>query len=234
MSAREASGGPRLEEGARALVLAHRDFAAAQARSLRRRLPACFEDAELLDWALDGLLDAALRFDAGAGARFTTFAFPRVRGAIIDRVRRRIRDRRAERRLAGLEAEADYLERAAGPPPAGASDEELACRFSTAARELAVHWILAGSIGADGLVDAAAPEPDEDPLIAAEWRERVRAARGSLPPRQQRVLELVVDRGLTKTAAADALGVNKATVTRDYDAAVEALALRLGPAAGVT
>ena len=70
------------------------------ARVRATRAPvASFEDLYAI--GLDGLLDAAERFDPTRGVAFTTFAFYRIRGAILDGLRREALGRRVECPTAG-------------------------------------------------------------------------------------------------------------------------------------
>lgn len=53
----------------------------------RRRVPAWVQTDELFAAGLEGAFDAAKRFDPSRGIRFSTFAGPRVHGAIADWIR---------------------------------------------------------------------------------------------------------------------------------------------------
>lgn len=58
------------------------------AHKLSYNLPASMEVTDLINVGLVGLLDAAERFEAERGFKFTTFAEFRVRGAMLDEMRR--------------------------------------------------------------------------------------------------------------------------------------------------
>src|SRR5262249_32332878 len=53
----------------------------------RRRLPPSVEMDDLVAYGAIGLCESARRFDRGAGARFSTYAHLRIRGAILDGAR---------------------------------------------------------------------------------------------------------------------------------------------------
>ena len=55
---------------------------------LSARLPASVDVDDLIQVGMLGLLEALQNFDATKGAKFTTFAKLRVRGAMLDEVRR--------------------------------------------------------------------------------------------------------------------------------------------------
>jgi RNA polymerase sigma factor (sigma-70 family) len=68
-------------------VLAHVPLVRSIAARLRRRVPQL--DAEdLVSAGMIGLIEAVDRFDDGRGVAFGTFAYPRIKGAILDEARR--------------------------------------------------------------------------------------------------------------------------------------------------
>jgi RNA polymerase sigma factor FliA len=58
------------------------------ANRLAMKLPASVSREELLSAGVVGLLDAFEKFDAGLGARFKTYAEHRIRGAMLDELRK--------------------------------------------------------------------------------------------------------------------------------------------------
>lgn len=58
------------------------------AHKLAYNLPASMEMGDLINVGLVGLMDAAERFEASRGFKFTTFAEFRIRGAMLDELRR--------------------------------------------------------------------------------------------------------------------------------------------------
>lgn len=71
------------------LVVEHRAFADRAAARARGRWPG--QDPVSIDeWAMEGLIDAARRYDPTVGAKFTTYAWVRISGAIVDGYRRSI------------------------------------------------------------------------------------------------------------------------------------------------
>ena len=69
------------------LVESHIPFANRIACRRKRGLPKRITVEELQSAAYMGLVEAATRFDAQRGISFTTFAYPRIAGAIIDYLR---------------------------------------------------------------------------------------------------------------------------------------------------
>jgi RNA polymerase sigma factor (sigma-70 family) len=68
-------------------VLAHVPLVRSIAARLRRRVPQ-LETEDLVSAGIIGLIEAVDRFDDGRGVSFGTFAYPRIKGAILDEVRR--------------------------------------------------------------------------------------------------------------------------------------------------
>ena len=72
-----------------ALLEEHLPAVRRQARARQVKLPSGIDRDDLIQAGTVGLLDALQRFDANAGASFSTFASQRIRGAMIDELRTR-------------------------------------------------------------------------------------------------------------------------------------------------
>src|SRR6476646_10223657 len=70
------------------------------ARQLGRRLSDKVDHDELVSAGILGLMSAMTAFDPGRGLAFSTFAVPRIRGAILDELRRQDHVPRSIRRKA--------------------------------------------------------------------------------------------------------------------------------------
>ncbi|KAA3604883.1 MAG: hypothetical protein DWQ01_19950 [Planctomycetota bacterium] len=55
---------------------------------IRPRLPSCVSEEDLFSAGMEGLLTAARSYDPSRGAEFKTYAYHRVRGSILDELRR--------------------------------------------------------------------------------------------------------------------------------------------------
>lgn len=58
------------------------------AHHMLARLPASVQLDDLLQAGMIGLLEASTKFDGGKGAKFETFAGIRIRGAMLDEIRK--------------------------------------------------------------------------------------------------------------------------------------------------
>lgn len=75
--------------GENAAVLQHIGLVHKTALHIKGRLPDHVELEELVQIGMVGLLEAAKSYDASQGADLGTFASKRIRGAILDEVRKR-------------------------------------------------------------------------------------------------------------------------------------------------
>jgi RNA polymerase sigma factor FliA len=77
-----------LEHQRQELILGHMGLVRHILGRLKARLPSSVDLENLEAAGVLGLVEAANRFEPGRGFRFDTFAFPRIRGAILDELRR--------------------------------------------------------------------------------------------------------------------------------------------------
>ena len=77
-----------VQNNSEALVMAYLGMVERGALHLKVRLPPFMEVDELIQVGMIGLLEAARAYDASKGIEFENFAHSRVRGAILDEVRR--------------------------------------------------------------------------------------------------------------------------------------------------
>jgi DNA-directed RNA polymerase specialized sigma subunit len=84
----------------------------------RMSVPTGFDRDDLLGWGMIGLLSAADTWDASRGLKFSTYAFPRIRGAILDEMRRAdLLPRGRRETLREIERATAQLEQELGSPP---------------------------------------------------------------------------------------------------------------------
>ena len=200
-------------------------------------LPRSVDTGDLVSAGVFGLMNAIDRFDPAHGAKFESFAIPRIRGAILDSLRaldwvpRTVRSRsRAVQDAIGT------LEGNLGRAP---TDEEIAAQLGIGTDELG-DWladIAAGSVGPLDHVamDSAAAEDTHETqpghaLEQAELRDAMRREIGRLPEREQAVLILYYDDGLTLAEIGEALGVTESRVSQIHSKAVLQLRSRLASA----
>ena len=70
------------------LVVLHEPLVKRIAYHLMSRLPASVQADDLIQAGMIGLLEASRNYDASQGASFETYAGIRIRGAMLDEIRR--------------------------------------------------------------------------------------------------------------------------------------------------
>lgn len=199
---------------------AHHKLVERVVRRLQRELDLSCDVGDLRAWGHQGLLEAKQRFDAARGVRFTTFAYYRVRGAVLDGVRKQgWLKRRAYAKLKAFEA-AD----AAGEQLADA--EAQSPSTTLAARAAQIEDVL-GKISAAYLLSAVGqgeettPETPEELVTSAQTRELVRTGLGALPEREQTLVRAIYFDGMTIEEAGAQLGLSKSWASRMHGKALE-------------
>jgi RNA polymerase sigma factor for flagellar operon FliA len=195
------------------------DFAAHQGlvervvRRLIRELDLSCEPGDLIAWGHQGLLEAKQRFDPARNVRFSTFAYYRVRGAVLDGVRSQgFLKRRAYAKLKAFEA-ADALSEQYAESNSQGEPASLAAR----ARDLedAIGRISAAYVlGALGQSEDRTADTPESLVDAAEERSAVRDGLASLPEKERLLLEAVYFAGATIEQAGAQLGLSKSWASR--------------------
>src|SRR5436853_3489136 len=183
-------------------IVAGIPFVEALARRMAASMPTSIDIGDLVQDGVLGLIDAANRFDADRGIKFETFAERRVRGAMIDALRRDAWPRGVRRQRRELDAAREALRRELGHEPSMA---DLAARVGSDEKRLSrtivrINTIESTSPLATGehMNEASLPpglvpsEPDSPDTAyeKAETRDRVRTAIPSLPWRERKVIGL--------------------------------------------
>lgn len=222
-------------------VLAGLPFVEALARRMASTMPHSIDVGDLVQDGVIGLIDAAHRFDEGRGIKFETFAERRIRGAMIDALRRDAWPRGVRRVRRELEAAREALRRELGYEPSLAdlaarvgSDEKRLGRTIVRINTIESTSPLATSETVDEacLPPALVPSEPEAPDVAyerGEVRERVRAAIASLPPREQKVIGLYYYGDVTMKQIGAEIGVNESRVSQLHARAIKRLRQVLGP-----
>src|ERR687883_1270057 len=109
-------------------IVAGLPFVESLARRMAASMPHSIDLGDLVQDGVIGLIDAAQRFDEGRGIKFETFAERRVRGAMIDALRRDAWPRGVRRQRRELEAAREALRRETGAEPSLA---DLAARVGS-------------------------------------------------------------------------------------------------------
>jgi RNA polymerase sigma factor for flagellar operon FliA len=221
-------------------IVAGLPFVEALARRMAASMPNSIDIGDLVQDGVLGLIDAAHRFDEERGIKFETFAERRVRGAMIDALRRDAWPRGVRRQRRELDAAREALRRELGHEPSMA---DLAARMGSDEKRLSrtivrINTIEATSPLATGehfdessLPTALVPSEPDAPDAAyekLETRERVRAAIATLPWRERKVIGLYYYGEVTMKQIGAEIGVNESRVSQLHARAVRRLREALG------
>src|SRR5436309_2051421 len=221
-------------------IVAGLPFVEALARRMAASMPNSIDIGDLVQDGVIGLIDAAHRFDEARGIKFETFAERRVRGAMIDALRRDAWPRGVRRQRRELDAAREELRKELGHEPSMA---DLAARVGCDEKRLSrtivrINTIESTSPLATGermdessLPPALVPSEPDAPDAAyekLETRERVRAAIQSLPWRERKVIGLYYYGEVTMKQIGAEIGVNESRVSQLHARAIRRLRDGLG------
>lgn len=179
-------------------------------------------DAEdLIACAYEGLIEARKRFDPSRGVQFKSFAYYRVRGAVLDGVRRNAYlPRRAYARLKAAET-LDMEGEASGK----VADGESALRsIDGILGRVAAAYCTAASL-ADEEQQAQSPEQH---VIAREQSKRVRQVIETLPEQERFLVRGHYIDGRNFDELASELGLSKSWASRLHSRALDRMREALG------
>lgn len=229
---------PARSAAAQRLVEEHIPFVRSIARRLREQMPA-IEFDDLVAFGMQGLVEAAQRYDERHGAVFTTFAYYRVRGAMFDGIRTMgWLPRNEYARLRFEERANTYLENVTTREAAArdgqetrtaAAAEEGAGQVEQQVRELAdaisgvatVFVTLLSMPQEEGLVDE---QPGAHELLEQhQLGARVRRALHRLPDKERRLIDAYYFGDQTLEQVGASMGLSKSWTSRLHARAVALL-----------
>ena len=184
------------------VVTEHSELVRRIAYHLAARLPASVEVDDLIQAGMVGLLEAARHFDASQGASFSTFAGIRIRGAMLDELRRgdwtprsvHRKSREAAKAVRAIEARTGRA----------ASDAEVARELGIDAHELqqlnreaaSAPLMSLDELPADVVDGIGALDTPEEDVENSEFRSDLVHAVANLPERERLVMSLYYEQEL--------------------------------------
>ena len=212
------------------LVTGHVDLVKRIAYHLAAKLPSTVDVNDLLQSGMVGLLEAASNFDASRGASFETYAGIRIRGSMLDDIRKNDWTPRSVHHKYRQVTEAiNEIEAETG---SAASAEDVAGRLGISLDEY--HKILADSAGSrlfsfeEALEEptlARTPPPSDTPapdkaLYREQFNSQLADAIDQLPEREQLVLSLYYEQELNLKEIGAILDVSESRVCQIHGQAV--------------
>lgn len=197
-------------------------------------VPGAVERDDLFGFGMIGLISAADSWDRSRGLAFSTYAYPKIRGAILDELRRLdFLPRGRRERVREVESVMERLEQERGHKPA---PEELAAALGWTVDEVDEVFVTAstavktsldvvteeGGIGA--ALGAMLTDPrSDDPVGSAEFEEMKSVmvdAISDLPEQEKTVITLYYAEELLLREIADVLGVTESRVSQIHSRAI--------------
>ncbi len=219
------------------LVAANANLVKRIAFHLMNRLPPSVQAEDLIQAGMIGLLEAATHYDPSQGASFETYAGIRVRGAMLDEIRRSDWTPRSVHRKSREAAEVlRSIEQENGRD---AKARDVASQLGIELK--AYHTILTESSAAHVFSfdqpdestgeTMALPKSDEatpgEQVEYQSFREALALAIKNLPERESLVMSLYYDEDLNLREIGEILGVSESRVCQIHGQALNRLKVRL-------
>jgi len=221
------------------LVTKHAALVKRIAYHLMSRLPPSVQADDLIQAGMIGLLEASRNYDATQGASFETYAGIRIRGSMLDEIRRTDWTPRSVHRKARQVAEAvRSIENEEGRD---ARDVEVAEKLGIGLNEY--HRILQDATGCRvfsiddaGINGEESPqqstgEPRNEPLDSlhtSDFKDALALSISGLPERERLVMAMYYDEELNLREIGEVLGVSESRVCQIHGQALIRLRARMG------
>ena len=212
------------------LIAKHMDVARRIALRVARRVPDWLSVDDLIAAGMIGLAEAADRYDTTRQEPFIAFAEKRIRGAVLDELRRGdIMPRRVRNTARTIGTAIRQLEQRLGRPP---EDEEVAAELGVNVNQYREELSVLTHVA---IVDLETPEtqpnvhraPDDcSPALRAERAEILRMVREALeflPERDALILSLYYNEEFTYSEIGELLGVSESRVCQLHSRAITRL-----------
>lgn len=219
------------------MIQEHSELVRRIAYHLIARLPATTEVEDLIQSGMMGLLEAARNFDPSRGASFATFAGIRIRGAMIDEVRRHDwtprsvhqKHRQVTQAINEIENETGrHAEPAQVAERLGISLDDYydIVRDSAVSKLYSLDESVDDSTQSRRILSEDAMTPD-DAVEVDQFRQEIANEIRRLPEREQLVLSLYYERELNLQEIGAVLGVSESRVCQIHGQALVRLRARM-------
>ena len=223
-----------VQNNSETLVLAHLGMVKRIALHLKVRIPPFMELDELIQVGMLGLLEAAQAFNPDKGIEFESFAFSRVRGAILDEVRRlsflprsAVAFNKSQNQASNLLAtelgraptQAELAESMGDDLDSFHKKRGQAKQFETFSMEVMADEVM-------NIADESSRQPDAI-VERKEFMQAVGQAIADLPERDQLLMSLYYVEELNLKEIGETLGVTESRVSQLLTAIVKKLRVNL-------
>lgn len=229
--------GEATDENLTAVVERYAPLVKRIAHHLLLRMPASVQIDDLIQSGMIGLLEAAKKYDVSKGASFETYAGIRIRGSMLDEVRKGDWAPRSVHRKSRKVAEAiKAIEARTGKD---AKDQDIATELeidlnayyailqdASGSRLFSFDDIMEGDDSAIELAAGELPGPC-DGLQRSTFKAHLSRAIDGLPDREKLVLALYYDEELNLKEIGEIIGVSESRVSQIHSQAAMRLRSRL-------
>jgi len=223
MSARKASFYGHANDAERdSLILSNLTLVNRIASHLSARLPPFFAFDDLLQAGMVGLIEAARSFDPLNGAPFDSYARLRIKGAIVDYVRKQSMAPRSA--LANKKSHSQATTALAAKLGRAPTQSELAAHLNTTVNNLSREVWQVSQFSTTSTEDAADEiesivdeSEHSNPALALENSERISALAAAiekLPERKQLVISLYYVEEMTMKEIGETVGISESRVSQ--------------------
>lgn len=196
------------------------------------RLPPGKAVEDLIQVGLIGLLEASRTYEGNLGAEFKSYASIRIRGAILDELRRDSwMPRSVQQKSRQLTQAIKSVENRIGRT---ATDREIAAELGISPLEYGelLEMVAGGTVFSleDQAETAAAEDADDLPLRSVEdesTRKRLAEVIATLPEQEQMVVVLYYNKGMNLREISEVLDVSESRVCQIHTQAVNRMKTRM-------
>lgn len=210
------------------LVKMHSSLVMKIAKSIKRKLPSTIEFDDLVQAGFVGLIEASKTFKTDQGTSFDTFASIRVKGSILDYLRKNsISNREILKNIKALSEAISKLEQKHLRPASAIEIAEemkisideynVICQYININHATKVEWDLEGRT-----LPSDSPSP-EDHAIEDDLKVRIKKILVKFPEREQILLSLYYIEELTFKEISEVLNLTEARVCQLHAAAIAKL-----------
>jgi RNA polymerase sigma factor for flagellar operon FliA len=195
---------------------------------IHQKVPRNVELDDLIGYGQVGLAEAARDFDQDRETQFTTYAYHRVRGAILDGLSTMSWFKRADYHRGRYEYAASDVLNADGANQEGETEIEWFTRTTRSLCGAYVMTLISDTSGDPAGNTAANNVQPSAGIDRSETREVVQALLADLPDQEQSLMRRVYYDGWSIKQAGEEIGISKAWASRLHARGLERLAIRLG------
>ena len=204
-----------------------------EALKLAVRLPTTVQLDDLLQVGYIGLLDTIKRYDASQGYTFTTFAIPRIKGAMLDELRSRDwLPRQTRKKIKDVTNAINELEQSLGVPP---NDHQIAAHLHLSLDEYR-KVLLDSNYGqicsfdeiqtklgdnVDVLIESDTDNNPFSSLINDETRDIIVQQISKLPEKEKMVLTLYYQEELNLKEIGKVMGISESRISQLHSQAIK-------------